>query len=135
MDEGIKVLGPINLGEMLGALGGEEKRECPLKGQDAINALTEAFTRFATRHEFLPGQLVQQKDGLSSYSHGGDVKGGGPPAIFIRYEALPLARLERVETGAPYGIAAVDSLIGWLTPDGGMGVAMVCSQMFEPYPN
>lgn len=124
----------MNMLEMLQAAGGESQQggACKLSGEDAIAALREGFARYTTAHRFKPGQLIIQKDGLSSFDRAGD-RAGGNPAVFIRYEDGLEQRVDRPGFGSPYSYGAPDCLVGWLHADGGFVVTTTHSPDFEPF--
>ena len=112
----------------MGLAGREDAKECPLKGQDAIDALRAGQKRWATEHTFSPGDLIVQKDGLYKIYRSGSRDTN--PAIFIEY---------RSEFGPrdpdTYGEIEkdFDCFVGWLGPDGGMILSPVNSRHYEPY--
>lgn len=121
------------LSELLGSSDSEPKT-CPLSGEDAIAALRAGFERYTNSHAFDPGDLIVQKDGLTSYSFAGER--GGNPAIFIRYEHYDDEIVDRFKPGEPghnYPMIAPNALAGWLAPDGGVQICAIHSDYYEPF--
>lgn len=121
----------MEFSELLAKMGSEGQRECPLKVQDAIDALKAAADRWTNVHTFKFGDLIVQKDGLSLGERGGER--GAPPAIFITYNDDLRDMFETPDLGVQYNYAALDCIIGWLNNDGAMVVSTTCSQGYEPY--
>lgn len=121
----------IDLSELIAEMDGERQQECPLKGQDAIDALSAAAINWMNGHTFQFGELIAQKDGISLGQRAG--QRGGNPAIFLQYKDGLSDLFEKPDFGIQYTSAALDCIIGWLSSDGGMVVSAACSQGFEPY--
>lgn len=101
-----------------------------LSTDDAIHALKAAADTFLAPHNFKAGDLIQQKDGLSSDLRVGER--GKLPAVFIRYQDLS-DLYEKARPGAPYTISVNDCLVGWINNDGGVVISASCSEAYEAY--
>ncbi len=121
----------IDLSKLIAEMDGEQGRKCPLKGQDAIDALSAAAVNWMNEHTFQFGELIVQKDGIFLGLRGS--LRGGNPAIFLQYKDGLSDLYEKPEFGIQYNSTALDCIIGWLNSDGGMVISAACSQGFEPY--
>lgn len=121
----------MDLSELIAKMEGSRERECPLKGQDAIDALNAAADNWMNEHTFRFGELIVQKDGISLGERGG--ARGENPAIFLQYQEGLSDMFEKAELGTQYNFAALDCVVGWLNAEGGMVVSATCSQGYEPY--
>lgn len=116
--------------ELLGQDSDDEQPNHKLTAEDAVSVLKAGCDAFLTCHDFKSGDLIQQKDGLSSDLRGGET--GKLPAIFVRYEE-PGDLFDKMHPGIPYTAAKTDCLVGWLNDDGGVVISASCSEAYEPY--
>lgn len=123
-----------DLGEMLEQLaGGRQGRPSrPIREAQTTELLTR-WASYQTEHQFVPGQLIQIKHGLSLWNERIDPK---DPMLFARYLDPNDSRDRDYIENLSDKMTCVnhpDCVATRIDDDGSIGITIADSRIFEPY--
>lgn len=143
-----KRIGVISLADILGSMaeGADEEKgdgltdvtDCPLKGQDHIDALLAGVSKLrpeGERPDWKRGDLLRTFEGFQNLNRSGHSK-KGPPIVFYRWLtdkeiADFYSRVELHSPGHPSHLTHNDCLGGWLDKNSSFNVGIFASELME----